>query len=242
MKTNTTAMIQEANPKKWKSIYRITGILIIIMLIIIPVQVIIFALSPHPKTVEGWLELFENSWILGLVHFDILYIINNVILAVIYFSVYLTLKKRNLTLITLALMLGFLGIASYLSSNKAIEMLFISKEYYLASSDIQQNILLSSAKNMILEWKGTAYVIYYILNCIALYLISISMLNSSIYSKLIAIVGLISAFFMMIPANFGYIGIIFSLVSLIPWYIFCVLLAKVFFKLSNCNQKSETIT
>lgn len=160
------------------------------------------------------------------------------ILAVIYFSLYLSLKKRNSTLITLALILGFIGIASYFSSNKAVEMLFISKEYYLASSDIQRNILLSSAQNMIFEWKGTAYVIYYILNCIALYLISISMLNSSVYSKLIAIIGLISAFFMMIPANFGTIGIVFSLLSLIPWYIFCVLVSKVFFQLSSNNQKS----
>ncbi|GMQ57257.1 hypothetical protein AN1V17_16520 [Vallitalea sediminicola] len=238
MKKYKIEYLQEANSEKWKSIYLITGILIIIMLIIIPVQVIIFAISPHPQTVEGWLELFKNNRLLGLVHFDALYIINNVILAVIYFSLYLSLKKRNSTLITLALILGFIGIASYFSSNKAVEMIFISKEYYLASSDIQRNILLSSAQNMIFEWKGTAYVIYYILNCIALYLISISMLNSSVYSKLIAIFGFISAFFMMIPANFGTIGIVFSLLSLIPWYIFCVLVSKVFFQLSSNNQKS----
>lgn len=236
MNPNSDALIQEVNLGKWKSFYQVTGILITIMLIIIPIQIILFALFPHPQTAEAWLNLFSVNWILGLIHLDALYIINNVILAVIYFSLYLTLKNRNRTMVTVALILGFLGIASYFSSVKAIEMLFISKEYLLASSPLQQNALIYSAQNMIFEWKGTAYVIYYILNCIALYLFSISMIKSSVYNKSIAVIGLISAFFMMIPANFGTLGLIFSLLSLIPWYVFSVLIAKVFFRLSNSNN------
>ncbi len=221
--------------ENWGSIYKTTGILTILMLVIIPIQIIVFILSHHPETTIGWLDLFNKAPFMGLMHMDLLYLINNIFMAFIYLSILLSLYKTNKNTITIAFMLGMIGLISYVSSNKAVEMFFLSKEYFIATDDMTRNILLSSAKNMLLEWKGTAYVTYYFLGDISLFLISITMFRSKVYSRKTATWGLISAIFMTIPANFGMIGLVFSLLSLIPWYVFCILILKVFFKLSNTN-------
>lgn len=210
--------------EKWRGIFKTTGILTIIMLVIIPIQIIIFIQTPHPQSVNEWLYLFNNNPLLGLIHMDLLYLLNNIILAFIYLSLLISLYKTKRNTIIIAFLLGTIGLIAYISSNKSIEMFLISKEFIEASDESTRNILLSSAKNMLLEWKGTAYLTYYFLGDITLFLISIAMFRSNIYSKTTASWALISAIFMTIPASFGTIGLIFSLLSLIPWYIFCILL------------------
>jgi len=227
---------------KWSSIYKTTAILTIVMLVIIPIQVIVFISTPHPQTIGGWLDLFNDNSLLGLIHMDILYLVNNVILAFIYLALFFSLYKSNRNIITVAFMLGMIGLIAYISSNKALEMYFLSNEYFTVFDEFSRNILLASAKNMLLEWKGTAYVTYYFLGDITLFLISIAMFRSNVYSRATAIWGFISAIFMTIPANFGMIGLVFSLLSLIPWYVFCILLVKTFFNLGRHSSDFQTST
>jgi len=65
-------------PLQHHSFYRVSFWASLAMLVLIPMQIIVFVLSPHPTTVQGWLELFNRSWVLGVIHFDGLYIINNI--------------------------------------------------------------------------------------------------------------------------------------------------------------------
>ncbi|HBD95479.1 MAG: hypothetical protein A2015_13320 [Spirochaetes bacterium GWF1_31_7] len=225
--------------QNWQPLYKTTAILTIIMLIIIPVQIIIFTTTTHPDTTIGWIKLFNTNPVLGLIHMDLLYLVNNIILVFIYFSLFLALYKTNRNSITIALILGTIGLIAYIASNKAIEMFFLSREFLLATDELTQNSLIVSAKNMLLEWKGTSYVTYYFLGCITLFLISFAMFNSRVFPKAAAVWALISAIFMTIPANFGMIGLIFSLLSLIPWYIFCIYLVIAFLN-NEFYQVSES--
>lgn len=168
---------------------------------------------------------------------DLLYLINNIILVFIYFSLLLTLYKTNRNSITIAFILGTVGLIAYISSNKAVEMFLLSKEYHSASDASSRSILLAAAKNMLVEWKGTSYVVYYFLNDIALFLISFAMFRSKVFSKTTAVFALISALFMTIPANFGTLGLIFSLISLVPWYVFCIFLVIAFLRFSSKKTK-----
>ncbi|MBN2616828.1 MAG: hypothetical protein JXR64_00805 [Spirochaetales bacterium] len=220
----------------WKPMYKTSAILTIIMLIIIPIQIIVFVLTPQPQTTLEWIDLFNTNSVLGLIHMDLLYLINNLILVFIYFSVFITLFKTNRNSITVAFTLGTIGLIAYISSNKAVEMYFLSREFLETSDNIIKSSLIASAKNMLLEWKGTSYVTYYFLGDITLFLISYAMFKSKNFSKITAVWAFISAIFMTIPANFGMIGLIFSLLSLIPWYIFCIYLVIAFLKMSSYNS------
>lgn len=216
---------------KWKTLYRISGVLIIFMLILIPIQILVFSLTSIPTNVEGWFELYNDNWLLGLIHQDFLYIINNIIVAIMYLALYMKLKSRNESIMLLAIFLGILGITAYFASNRAYEFLNLSNQYNLAETIAQKTILISAGESLLLSWQGTAFLIYYILNGIALILISWVMLKNPIFGKTTAVIGLIAGILMIIPSTFGTIGIIFSLASLIPWYIFSILISKEFLKI-----------
>ena len=98
---------------------------------------------------------------------------------------------------------------------------------------MQKGMYLAAGQVMLSGWQGTAFDIYYILNGITLILIAYVMHKSNVFTRKTAVIGLISGVLMMIPSTAGTIGLVFSLLSLIPWYIFSVLVAKRFFVLSH---------
>ncbi|NCC91496.1 MAG: DUF4386 family protein, partial [Spirochaetia bacterium] len=138
-------------------------------------------------------------------------------------ALYQLLKEQKRALMQIALLLGFLGIAAYYSSNPAFELWEVQKQYTAATTAQAQQGWLVIADSLILQWRGTAFNTYYILNGICLIMISYALLKSQ-YPRKIGIIGLISGLLMSIPSTFGVIGVVFSLLSLIPWMIFLALL------------------
>ncbi len=209
---------------QWSGLFRTSGVLIVLMLIIIPVQIVIFTVSPMPVSIDQWIQLFVNQPVLGMLHLDLLYLINTVILSIIYFALAILVFNENKSITAIALILGLVGIAAYFPSNTCIEMLFLTRNY----SDMES--LRQAATILLLEWKGTAFTVYYILNAIALLLLSIAMQKNPLFKKRTAILGIVSGILMMIPSTFGMIGLIFSMLSLIPWYIFCIDVSVLFLR------------
>lgn len=221
--------------EKWRTMIKIAGAATVVLLVIIPVQIAIFSIWKIPVSVEEWFALYHSNWLLGLIHQDLLYIINNVMVSLMYLAFYVLLKPRNESLMTVAILLGFLGIAAYLGSNRSFEMLQLSRLYFGAGSDMQKGMFMAAGQVMLSGWQGTAFDIYYILNGITLILIAYVMLKSNVFTKKTAVIGLVSGVLMVIPSTAGTIGLIFSLLSLIPWYIFSILVAKRFFSLSKAR-------
>ncbi|MEA4860622.1 hypothetical protein SDC9_93795 [bioreactor metagenome] len=193
------------------------------MLILIPLQIVIFAIKQPPQSAELWLALFGQHWFLGLIEMDFLYIIDNSLVALVYLALYHLLKEEKRALMQIALLLGFLGIGAYYSSNPAFELWEVQKQYAAATTAEAQQGWLIIANSLILQWRGTAFNTYYILNGICLIMISYALLKSH-YPRKIGMIGLISGLLMSIPSTFGVIGVIFSLLSLIPWMLFLALL------------------
>jgi hypothetical protein len=133
----------------------------------------------------------------------------------------------------LALALGYIGIAAYVSSNKTFELVGLAQKYINAINENDKLMLLAAGQAMISSWQGTAFDTYYVLNGITLLILSITMLNSKVYNKSTGVFGLIAAILMTVPSTAGIVGIVFSLLSLIPWYVFTIKYAKVFLKYSN---------
>ena len=214
-------------------LYKIGGIMAIIIVILIPVQMIIFISFPPPDNALDFFNLFNKNWLLGLLSLDLLYILNNVLLIFVYLGLYAALRRVNQSYMIIALILGFIGIAAYFASTVAFEMLSLSKQYAIAETIELKIQCLTSGQIMLVTYKGTAFDVYYVLNAIALIIISKVMLHDNTFSKSTAIGGLISGILMLIPTTAGTIGLTFGIASLIPWTIFSILIAKRFFKLSN---------
>ena len=224
---------QQTDNTNWNWLFKLGGISSLIIVIFIPIQSFIYITFPPPTDVIGYFMLFQNNWIIGLLDMDLLYLFDSALLIIVYLALYVALKKTNKSFMTIALVLGLVGIASFFSSKPAFEMLSLSTQYASATSEAQKFILLGAGQALLAIYSGTAFDVYYIFNALTLIIISAVMLKNKIFSKLTAYLGLISGFLMLIPSTAGMIGIIFSFLSLIPWAIFSVLIARRFFQIGK---------
>lgn len=208
----------------WKSLYKTAGAAALAMLGIMVAQIAVFIIWPPPLTVSGFFSLFQQSWLLGLLSLDLLYIVNNALLILIYLSLYIGLRKVTESGSLIALVLGLVGISAYFASNPAFEMLALSGQYASAESETQWIILSGAGGALLANYRGTAFDVYYVLNAAALLIFAGSMLRSDDFPRAAALAGIVAGILMIIPSTAGTIGLIFSLASLVPWALFLILI------------------
>ncbi len=218
--------------QNFKKLYKIAGICAFLVVLIIPVQITIFVLFPPPTSALGFIELFNKNSLVGLLSLDFLYYINNALLAVFYLGLFVAMKNIDYTNMLIALILGIIGIAAYYASAVGFEMMSFSKQFYLTDSPESKQQILTLASGLITKYKGTAFDIYYVFNAISLLLMSKTMFKSEYFNKTDSVFGLIAGILMLVPSTAGTIGLIFSLVSLIPWIVFSVLVGKKLLKMA----------
>jgi len=221
----------------WNKLFKIGGIATICSVLLILVQIFIFISWPPPNEIVDWFSLFQESWLLGLLSLDLLYILNNTLMLLIYLALYFALKQANETFMALSFMIGIVGVTVYYSSNVSFEMLALSNQYAVATSEATKTMLLTSGHTLMTIYTGTTFDIYYILNGIALLIIAIVILKSNVFGKAAAYWGLLAAILMIIPSTAGIIGLAFSLASLIPWIGFSVLIARKLLQLGQLHAQ-----
>lgn len=207
----------------YRPLFKLTNFLIIIMLLIIPLQIIIFSLYPPPNTVEGFFELYKSNVFLGLLSLDFLYLINNTIMIILYLSLFVALYKDSPLTVLIAFILGIVGLVCYYGSNPSFEIFNLSRKFFDANIN-EQIIYIAAGETLLAGYSGTSFNVYYVLNTICLLLFAYILIKSPIFKKSVGYWALASGFFMIIPSSAGMIGLIFSLLSLIPWVVFIGLL------------------
>jgi hypothetical protein len=207
----------------YRPLFKLTNFLIIIMLLIIPLQIIIFSLYPPPNTVEGFFELYKSNVFLGLLSLDFLYLINNTIMIILYLSLFVALYKDSPLTVLIAFILGIVGLVCYYGSNPSFEILNLSRKFFDANIN-EQIIYIAAGETLLAGYSGTSFNVYYVLNTICLLMFSYTLIKSLIFKKSVGYWALASGFFMIIPSSAGMIGLIFSLLSLMPWIVFIGLL------------------
>ncbi len=207
----------------FQPLYRVAQFLALTMLILIPLQIVIYVIAPPPGTVKGFFELYQQNPFLGLLSLDFLYLFNNMIIVIIYLALFVLLYREKPVTVLLALILGLIGIACYYPSNPAFEMLTLSNQYFQALPE-QQTIYLAAGEALMAGYTGTTFDVYYVLSTICLLLFAYALIKSHKFKKSVGLWGLASGFFMIVPSSAGVLGMIFSLLSLIPWVVFVALL------------------
>ncbi len=207
----------------FRPLYRVAQLLALTMLIIIPLQIVIYVIAPPPNTVKGFFELYQQNPFLGLLSLDFLYLFNNMIIVIIYLTLFVLLYQEKPVTVLLALILGLIGIACYYPSNPAFEMLTLSNQYFQALPE-QQTIYLAAGEALMAGYTGTTFDVYYVLSTICLLLFAYALIKSHKFKKSVGLWGLASGLLMIVPSSAGVLGMIFSLLSLIPWVVFIALL------------------
>jgi hypothetical protein len=218
--------IAEIVDSRWKGLYIAGGVAAFSTFLLIIIQIIVLVVWPPPTTVEGFFSLFQKNWFLGLLSLDLIYIVDSVLQILIYLGVYFVLRKTGESSMLIALIFGIVGITAYFASNTAFEMLSLSNQFAVATTEAQKTMLLAAGQVMLETYKGTAFDIYYVLNAIVLFIFSPVMLRSKLFSRATAYLGFLAGILMIVPSSAGMLGLYFALASLIPWAIWLVLVGK----------------
>jgi hypothetical protein len=219
--------VQRTIPCDFRYLYLMAKYAGIFMITIILMQIIVFVLSPPPDTVHGFFNLYNQNIFLGLLSLDFLYLINNLLLVFLYLGVAAILFRDNPSLIIPALILGLMGIACYYPSNPAFEMLSLSNQYYSVDV-VSQPMYLAAGETLLAGYTGTSFNAYYVMSTMSLLLFSYVSLKSCTLPRKVGVFGLTAGILMIIPSSAGTLGMIFSLLSLVPWTIFVILLIACF--------------
>lgn len=205
-----------------KQIYQAGSTAGIVVLALMPVQILVYVISSPPVTVEEWFDLFNKNWFLGLLNFDLLYVLTNVLMIPIFLSVCYALRRVNEPMVLLGATIIMISIAAYFPSNTSFEMLALSEQHGM-QGNMEQNDLIGAGNALLAIYTGTAFNVYYILNAIGLLIISWVMLRSDVFTKGTAYAGITAGLFNMIPSSAGQVGLIASFLALIPTVLWIVL-------------------
>lgn len=210
---------------RWRGALMVAGWAALASVALTFVQVWIYVQWPPPESVEVFFALFADNPVLGLLSLDLLYIVNNLLVLLVYLGFFLVLRRRYPSTVTIGLLLGAVGMAAYMASNTAFEMLSLANAYAAADAS-GQVALLGAGEAMLAVFRGTAFDIYYILSGITLFLFAGALSASERFSRATGVWGLIAAAFMMVPSTAGTIGMVFALGSLVPWVVFAGLAGR----------------
>jgi hypothetical protein len=183
--------------------------------------------------VIDWFNLFQINKFVGLLDMDLLLIVDYALLGLVFLALWAALKRFNQSFMAIALILELVGITTYFASTAAFEMLSLSNQYLIATTDAERSVLLAAGQTILVIWVGTAFNVSYILSAIALLIVSIIMVRNPIFSKTTAYMGILASLLMFVPPTAGSIGVFLSLISLIPTAIWLILIARKFFQLGR---------
>ncbi len=216
----------------WQWLYRLGGAAALITAIFIPLQVVIFMAWPPPSTAQGYFTVFQNNPLVGLLDLDLLLVIDQILGIVILVAFYIALRRTNETLMIVALALGLVVAATYFASNTAFNMLTLSHQYAVATTEAQHAVYLAAGESMLAIYTGTAFQVYYILGAVVGTIISVVMLRSGIFSKTTATMGLL-ANIISLGLYVPVVGIYISIFSVLFLEIFYSLVARRFFQMGR---------
>jgi len=211
----------------WQTLHRVGGMAALAVLVLIPIQMVVFFIWPLPSSVIGWFTLFHDNALVGLLDMDLLLIVDYLLLIGVFSALWASLRRANESLMAIALILQLVATAAYLASTVAFEMLTLSNQYATATTEVERSIFLAAGQAMLATWQGTAFDVSYVLSAIAILIVSAVMLRSHhLFSKTTAYAGLSAGVLALVPPTAGTIGVIFSIVSLVPMVIWLTLIAR----------------
>jgi hypothetical protein len=222
----------ETTAAAWKNLYLVGSVAALFSAVLIPVQLIIFTTIPEPTTASGWFALFQDNKLSGLLSFEFLFVVNAVFGITTALALYVALRHVNESLMAIALALSVMGGVCIIIARPAIDMLYLSDQYAAATTEAQRASFLAAGEAVIAMRHGTAFHVSYNLANIVLIMIPVVILQSKIFSRTTAYMGILSGvigFGLYLPT----IGLYISVLSVLFYGVWLILIARRLFQLGR---------
>lgn len=221
----------------WRTLYRIAAGAAVAVLVLVPVQMLVFVRWPPPDAVADWFALYHQSAVVGLIDMDLLLIVDQVLVAVVCLALCVSLWRVSRAWMAIALLFGGVACATYIASNPAFEMLRLSQRFADAVTPIQHVQALAAGEAMVATWLGSSFATGYVLGGLAFLIVAAMMLRSDVYSRATGYVGVVFALLSLVPASAGRLGLVMSLLSLVPMWIWLGLVARQLWALGGAEAE-----
>ena len=218
---------------EWGSLFRVGGWAALAVLALVPIQMVVFFVWPPPTSVIGWFDLLQTNALIGLLDMDLLMIVDYGLLALFFLGLYVALRRTSPSFAAIALTAELLAVAAYFASTTPFEMLTLSGQYAAAVSDAERLAAVAAGQATYAVWQGTAFDVSYILSAAAALIASVLMLRSSVFGRATAYAGILMGVAGLVPPTVGGVGLVMSLVSLIPMWIWLFLAGRKLLKLAR---------
>jgi len=203
--------------KNYKTLYKLGGVFSFLTVLMIIFSIISFFF--YPIFPDNILKMVQDNTFAGLLSLDFLYLLAVLFTLPIIITLYTSLKISNEPMTFFALVSGIIGVILIIHARPIIEIFTLSKKLATSTNDIEKIVFIINGNILIDQFKGTSYYLHLLFGDISFLLFSFLMLKSHIYSRSIALLGIITniiAFGMFIPTIGPYIGLVF-LLGFIPW-------------------------
>lgn len=149
-------------------------------------------------TAIDWFNLLQDNPLVGLTFLNIFDLVEYALLGLIFLALYVALKPNHPSAMLIAITAGLVGITVYFASNQAFAMLALSERYAAATADAQRTGYLAAGEVLLASnnpdsiYQGAGIYLSYFLVLLAGLIISVVMLQSEIFSKASAVVGILA--------------------------------------------------
>ncbi|MHB1150974.1 MAG: DUF4386 family protein [Eubacteriales bacterium] len=149
-------------------------------------------LTAIPNTaIERFLE-FDNNWLLGLYHLDMLNLITGILMIPTYFALYTAHRRANKAYAELAFIIFIIGTAVFISNNSALSMLELSKSYNASTSEMQRTLFTAAGEAILAKSAHGSLGVFpgFALSTSAGIIMSVEMLKGKVFGKATAYIGI----------------------------------------------------
>lgn len=235
-------IVAEPGPNDgWRRLYYIGSICALTILLLMPIQLVIYAMVPPPSNALGFFQLFRSDVLSGLLSLDLLYMVSVTLAAIVMLAVCAALFRTDRSLIAVAMFLITIATATYFASTIAFEMWQLSDLFYNAASESQRAAILAVGDGMIATYKGTAYDFSYVVTAIAGIVVAAVMFRSELFGRTIAITGLAMNLLGLVPSTAGSVGMFLAFGSLVPTALWLGLVTRRLFILGHTGDNANGV-
>lgn len=185
------------NELNWQALYRLGGAAALAIVVTGMAEIAITFLpggEAPTKTVLDWFQLYQTYAFMGLRNMGLLNIIMTTLGIPMTLALYGAHRRANRPFAMLALIISFLGLATFFATNRAFPMLDISQQYAAAATDAQRAALIAAGQSMLSVGQShtSGTFLAFFLSEIAGLTMAVVVLRGGVFSKPTGVIGIVA--------------------------------------------------
>lgn len=224
-------------------LYQLGGLTCMILIAYSLIMILIMiGIGTPPESIEECFSMLNENRLHGLLRLDILTVFVMPLYYLLFYSIYLALKKTEKELLSISTIFVFAGLTLFLATPSVFSYLYLSDEYAKATIESDKNQLIAAGEAILASdmWHGTGAKIGGILMQLGALTISMIMLKSNVFNKLTAYTGIVTHGLDLAHIVIGFflptVGFILMAIAGPLYLLWFPLIGIRLFKLKNKNE------